>query len=542
MSGKGSNSVTRDEDGRVEIRIDTGDQARENETKKEDRTAPHVIRDGSGAVRIEIITGEPERKSSRNGKKLREETIARVTNDGGEQKIEITTGEYRERMGNFYSFTGDRLFAVGSPGESMALYQEYYSGKSDRQYVVEGSIIGCEYGSNLTRIHISEDHGIYNRNGDAVLTCEDCKPKEHIYTFGVCGSPKALEKSHEIVMIPASDPYDSIVIKEPKCAMALNPYDSTVIRGPKCVMVLSQEWIEGDVHTHIWNEQNEQYEKALIEDGVLTCMYGNGIITVREVKNGKDDTVRIKVTLEQMQEKADNEDVGWNFREVTGYNLSTSIPTYKDEKIGRPITQEDVDKLNSVMDEYEINRNVERVRHFLAQCRVESEGGFLPIERYDKNPLTDLRFKNFEKLESLGNTPGSGDGYKYRGAGAIQITGKNQYKIFSEYMNDPQILTDGALYVGQNYYWETAGFFWSVYKPGSCVNRIKNESGNMWPIFRKEDWPNTPCEYDLNALCDSGASVWEITDIVYGDADADDTASNLSKREKYYAFYKKIIK
>jgi hypothetical protein len=68
MSGKGSNSVTRDEDGRVEIRIDTGDQARENETKKEDRTASRVIRDGSGAVRIEIITGEPERKSSRNGK------------------------------------------------------------------------------------------------------------------------------------------------------------------------------------------------------------------------------------------------------------------------------------------------------------------------------------------------------------------------------------------------------------------------------------------------------------------------------------------
>lgn len=62
MSGKGSNSVTRDGDGRVEIRIDTGE--------KEDRTATRVIRDGSGAMRIEIITEEPERKNSGNGKKL----------------------------------------------------------------------------------------------------------------------------------------------------------------------------------------------------------------------------------------------------------------------------------------------------------------------------------------------------------------------------------------------------------------------------------------------------------------------------------------
>lgn len=484
MSGKGSSWVTRDEDGRIQIHIDTGDQVSENETKKEDRTATRVIRDGSGAMRIEIITEE-----------------------------------YQKRLDKFSGFVGDTMFEEYSVWEKMALYQEYCT-KSSEEYVVSGSIIGCQYGSNLTRIGISEDHGVYNRDKDAVLTCGDCKPAEHIHNFGVCRSPKALDKTYEIVTVPRTDSGDS----------------GAVISGPKCAMVLSPQWVVGNVHTHIWNDGNGQYEKALIENGVLACMYGGGLITVRKVKESEDDAVRIKVTLEQLS------GAGWSFRKVTGYDLDTSIPEYENANYGRPITQEDVDEINRVMDEYEINRSVERIRHFLAQCHAESEGGFLPIERYDKNPLTDLRFKNYEKLESLGNTPGSGDGYKYRGAGAIQITGKNQYKIFSEYMNDSQILTDGALYVGKNYYWETAGFFWSVYKPGSCINRIKDEPGIRWPVFRKEEWPTTSCIYDLNALCDSGASVWKITDIVYGDGDADDSASNLSKREKYYAFYKEIIK
>ena len=56
--------------------------------------------------------------------------------------------------------------------------------------------------------------------------------------------------------------------------------------------------------------------------------------------------------------------MGWRKREVTGYNLNTSIPEYKEDRDGGPITQEDVDELNRVMDEYEINRNIERVRHF----------------------------------------------------------------------------------------------------------------------------------------------------------------------------------
>jgi len=65
----------------------------------------------------------------------------------------------------------------------------------------------------------------------------------------------------------------------------------------------------------------------------------------------------------------------------------------------------------------------------------------------------------------------SGDGYKYRGRGALQLTGKSNYEAFSKHLNKPEIITNPDL-VANEYAFESAIFFfdknglWSICDKG----------------------------------------------------------------------------
>jgi putative chitinase len=52
----------------------------------------------------------------------------------------------------------------------------------------------------------------------------------------------------------------------------------------------------------------------------------------------------------------------------------------------------------------------------------------------------------------------SGDGFKFRGRGALQLTGKDNYKAFSEYLKNPEIMTNPDL-VADQFAFESAIFF-----------------------------------------------------------------------------------
>lgn len=61
----------------------------------------------------------------------------------------------------------------------------------------------------------------------------------------------------------------------------------------------------------------------------------------------------------------------------------------------------------------------------------------------------------------------SGDGWKYRGRGALQLTGANNYKAFSEYLNNASILTTPSQ-VSDEFAFESAFFFF--------------DNNKLWPI------------------------------------------------------------
>ena len=111
--------------------------------------------------------------------------------------------------------------------------------------------------------------------------------------------------------------------------------------------------------------------------------------------------------------------------------------------------------MNNVFPTYEIN-TPQRVAAFLAQCGHES-GGWTVFEEnlnYSAQGLNGIFKKYFPTLESaqpyarkpemiankiyanrMGNGgPESGDGYKYRGRGPIQLTGKANYTAFAKAM------------------------------------------------------------------------------------------------------------
>jgi len=54
----------------------------------------------------------------------------------------------------------------------------------------------------------------------------------------------------------------------------------------------------------------------------------------------------------------------------------------------------------------------------------------------------------------------SGEGWKYRGRGALQLTGKNNYALFSKFVKDPEIMENPEL-VATKYFWESALFYFT---------------------------------------------------------------------------------
>lgn len=118
------------------------------------------------------------------------------------------------------------------------------------------------------------------------------------------------------------------------------------------------------------------------------------------------------------------------------------------------ITQESIDELNNGITKFKII-SVNELCHFLAQVSHECGCGRWPREIWGptKTQLT------YEGRAGLGNNQ-PGDGFKFRGAGYIQMTGRYNYTAFSKYIGDPKVIDIGADYVAAHYCWISAFYWW----------------------------------------------------------------------------------
>ena len=139
----------------------------------------------------------------------------------------------------------------------------------------------------------------------------------------------------------------------------------------------------------------------------------------------------------------------------------------------------------------------ERAAHFFGQTAHET-GNFAAFSenlnysadglkkifpKYFPGNLADLYARNPEKIANrvyasrMGNgDEASGDGWKFRGRGALQLTGKSNYEAFAKYLKNSNILVDPGL-VATEYSFESALFFFDNNKLWSiCDKGVTDEA------------------------------------------------------------------
>ena len=137
-----------------------------------------------------------------------------------------------------------------------------------------------------------------------------------------------------------------------------------------------------------------------------------------------------------------------------------------------------------------------RAAHFFAQTSHETGGYALFSEnlnysakglqntfgKYFPGNLEESYARNPEKIANhvyanrMGNgNEASGDGWKYRGRGALQLTGKSNYEAFSNYLKKPEILTNPDL-VATTYAFESAMYFFDKNKLWSICDKGINDT------------------------------------------------------------------
>lgn len=172
--------------------------------------------------------------------------------------------------------------------------------------------------------------------------------------------------------------------------------------------------------------------------------------------------------------------------------MRTRIEMLKEMGVSTADAEQYVDDLEDVLPKYGIADSKLRLAHFFSQ--VLHESGCM---RYDMENLNysakALRsvfgkyFKTKRQAETYARQPerianrvyanrmgnggeGSGDGWKYRGRGLIQLTGKNNYKAFARWIGNDQVLKDPDL-VASEYAVQSAVYYWDRHRLNKIADR-----------------------------------------------------------------------
>jgi putative chitinase len=161
--------------------------------------------------------------------------------------------------------------------------------------------------------------------------------------------------------------------------------------------------------------------------------------------------------------------------------MRTRVELLKEMGVSQTDAEQYIDQLEEVLPKFGIADSKTRLAHFFSQILHESGCMRFDMENlnYSAKALRAVFGKYFKtqdeadkyarKPEKIANRvyanrmgngdEASGDGWKYRGRGLIQLTGKDNYKAFAEWVGDDRIMDEPDL-VASEYAVHSAVFYW----------------------------------------------------------------------------------
>ncbi len=172
--------------------------------------------------------------------------------------------------------------------------------------------------------------------------------------------------------------------------------------------------------------------------------------------------------------------------------MKTRVEMLQEMGVSEVDAHQYIGDLEDLLPQYGIADNKQRIAHFFSQVLHESGCMRFDMENlnYSKKALravfgkyfkTDTEAEKYarkpEKIankvyaDRMGNgNEKSGDGWRFRGRGLIQLTGKSNYKDFAEWVGDTNILDMPDL-VASEYAVHSAVFYWDKNKLNAIADK-----------------------------------------------------------------------
>ncbi len=172
--------------------------------------------------------------------------------------------------------------------------------------------------------------------------------------------------------------------------------------------------------------------------------------------------------------------------------MTTRVELLQEMGVSREDAEQYIGDLEQTLPKYGIADSPTRMAHFFSQILHESGLMRFDMENlnYSARALRAVFGKYFQTDEEaeaykrqperianrvyanrMGNrSESSGDGWKYRGRGLMQLTGRSNYKAFAEWVGDERVVDDPDL-VASEYAVHSAVFYWDKNNLNALADR-----------------------------------------------------------------------